>query len=77
MSFKEFMDLYDNWNGRIRINDKDLNEVIEDATLTIMNSRKDLYDKTVMAFGFYDDILTVRLNFNTTFCRFCHCRYIY
>lgn len=63
MSFKEFMDLYDNWNGHIRINDKDLNEVIEDAALTIMDSRKDLYDKTVMAFGFYDDILTVRLNF--------------
>lgn len=61
MNFKYFMDLYDNWNGRTRVNDNNLNLIVEDNTCKIAEERKDLHEMKVVAFGFYDGILTVRL----------------
>lgn len=61
ISFKQFMDLYDNWNGITKVNDGNLNTIIEDASWVIMNKRKDLYNKKVVAFGFYDGVMTVRV----------------
>lgn len=61
MNFKDFMEMYDNWNGVTRVNDNDLNMIIEDRTNIIMDNRKDLYDKKVVAFGFYDGLMTVRV----------------
>ena len=29
ITFGNFIDLYDNWNGYIKINDKDLNKIIK------------------------------------------------
>lgn len=59
--FKEFMDMYDNWNGITRVNDNELNMIIEERTNILMDTRKDLYKKEVVAFGFYDGIMTVRV----------------
>lgn len=61
MKFKQFMDMYDNWNGTLVVNDDNLDCIIKDRTLTIMETRKDLYEKKVIAFGFYDGEFCVRV----------------
>lgn len=61
MNFKNFMEMYDNWNGVTRVNDNDLNMIVEDRTNIIMDNRKNLYNKEVVAFGFYDGLMTVRV----------------
>lgn len=61
MNFKDFMEMYDNWNGVTRVNDNDLNMIVEDRTNIIMDNRTDLYDKEVVAFGLYDGLMTVRV----------------
>lgn len=61
MNFKDFIEMYDNWNGVTRVNDNDLDMIVEDRTNIIMDNRKDLYDKEVVAFGFYDGLMTVRV----------------
>lgn len=53
--------MYDNWNGVTRVNDNDLNMIVEDRTNIIMDNRKNLYNKEVVAFGFYDGLMTVRV----------------
>lgn len=61
MSFKEFMNMYDNWNGVTKVNDNVLNTIVEGNTYDILCHRSDLYNKEVVAFGFYDGELTVRV----------------
>lgn len=61
MNFKDFMEMYDNWNGVTRVNDNDLNMIVEDRTNIIMDNRKNLYNKEVVSFGFYDGLMTVRV----------------
>ena len=51
--------MYDNWNGVTRVNDNKLKTIIEEKTHVIMDTRKDLFDKKVIAFGFYDGVMTV------------------
>ena len=61
MNLKEFMELYDNWNGITRVNDNNLNMIVEGNTCRIYEENENLYEKEVAAFGFYDGILTVRV----------------
>ena len=61
MNFKNFLDMYDNWNGAITVNDNNLDVIVSGKTSTIMETRADLFDKEVVAFGFYDGELTVRV----------------
>lgn len=63
MKFKDFMDLYDNWNGVTRVNDNELNPIIEMNTAMLMSLRENqnLFEKEVVTFGFYDGVLTVRV----------------
>lgn len=61
MKFKKFMDLYDNWNGVIRVNDNNLDMIVEGKTAYIAE-KAELHNMEVVAFGFYDNILTVRVN---------------
>lgn len=60
-TFKNFMDAYDDWNGKTRVNDNDLNVIIEEKTVTIMETRTDLFEREVVAFGFYDNVLCVKV----------------
>ena len=53
MTFKDFMDMYDDWNGYTRVNDDNLNPIVEGVTSEVMDNRKDLYSKEVVAFGFF------------------------
>lgn len=61
MKFKKFLELYDNWNGITTVNDNNLKRIVRDNTLTIFETRKDLYEKEVVAFGFYDNELFARV----------------
>lgn len=63
MKFVDFMDLYDNWNGATRVNDNELNPIVEMNTTMLMDLRENqnLFEKEVVAFGFYDNVLTVRI----------------
>lgn len=61
MKFKDFLEMYDDWNGRTRVNDNNLDLIVENNTCKIVEEREDLCNMKVVAFGFYDGILTVRL----------------
>lgn len=63
MKFEDFMDLYDNQNGVTRVNDNELNPIIEMNTAMLMSLRENqnLFEKEVVTFGFYDGVLTVRV----------------
>ena len=61
MIFKDFMNYYDNWNGTTRINDDNLECIVEGRTNIIMDTRPDLLEREVVAFGFYDGELVVRV----------------
>lgn len=68
MRFQDFMDLYDNWNGITVVNDNNLNRIIRCQTSKLMFQKPDgqyyfssLNDAEVVAFGFYDNELCVRI----------------
>ena len=60
MNFKNFMDIYDNWNGITKVNDDNLHTIIKGKTLNIMEC-SELFGMEVVAFGFYDNELCVRV----------------
>ena len=70
MKFKQFMEMYDNWNGTTKVNDDNLGTIVVDHTLKIMEciptlngveNYEKLFEMEVVAFGFYDDELCVRV----------------
>ena len=61
MKFKDFIDMYDDWNGEMVVNDDNLSPIVAGNTYHIVKNREDLYDKDVVAFGFYDNQLCVRV----------------
>lgn len=60
MKCKEFLEMYDNWNIDTVINDDELNPIIKGRPDRIL-SRSNLGEKEVVAFGFYDGELCVRV----------------
>lgn len=64
MKLADFLDLYDNWNGNLVINDRNCNLYARVRFDRINNGNYDSVLKTeVMAFGFYDGELCVRVNY--------------
>ena len=73
MTLRRFMEMYDNWNGVTKVNDDNLNTIVYGRTMDIMecfesfDSKTEVenYDKLfgmeVVAFGFYDEELCVRV----------------
>lgn len=70
MKFKEFMEMYDNWNGVTKVNDNNLNTIVNAKTVHIMDKNKKiapfspkssikdydkLHDMEVVTFGFYNN----------------------
>jgi len=69
MTLKDFLNLYDNWNGVVKINDIDLNEILKCKVSKFMFKdamyyNEDLMESFVIAFGFFDEELTVRINYS-------------
>ena len=61
VSLGTMLELFDDWNGKTRVNDDSLNLIVEDRTVDIYDKRKDLLERTVLAYGMYDGVFTVRL----------------
>ena len=73
MNLETFMALYDNWNGITKVNDDNLNTIVKGRTTDIMDRRAPLHPSSsvksyakllemeVVAFGFYDNELCVRV----------------
>ena len=61
MKLREFLSMYDNWNGVVCINDDDLNLISRNKPEVVLSCHGDLYLKQVVAFGFYDNELCVRV----------------
>ena len=61
VSLGTMLELFDDWNGKTRVNDDSLNLIIEDRTVDIYDNRKDLLERTVLAYGMYNGVFTVRL----------------
>lgn len=73
MKFKQFMEMYDNWNGITKVNDDNLETIVVGRTLDIMecmtnfesstnvSTYAELFEMEVVSFGFYDDELCVRV----------------
>ena len=73
MTFKQFMEMYDDWNGITKVNDDSLDTIVYGKTIDIMEcvepihelskveNYNALFEMEVVAFGFYDDELCVRV----------------
>ena len=76
MKFKDFMDLYDNWNGITKVNDNELKTIIRAKTVYLMDKNdifapfpvwssvrdyEKLFNMEVVSFGFYDGDFCVRV----------------
>lgn len=70
MKFERFMEMYDDKNGIIKVNNDNLGTIVIGNTLEIMEcipmlngvkNYKQLFEMEVVAFGFYDDELCVRV----------------
>ncbi len=64
ITLRDLVDLYDNWNGNLVVNDKncDLYARVQFVNVTKwFNEHKTVAEAKVMAFGFYDRELCVRV----------------
>ena len=63
MTLKEFVELHDDGNRTLCINDKNLKKVWSGKIIDFQNCKwKPIINAEVMAFGFYDNELTVRID---------------
>ena len=60
MKLRDFVDLYDNWNGIGGLNDDKLDTVVK-GEVEVALSYGNVNEKEVVAFGFYDNELCVRV----------------
>lgn len=60
MNFKDFIDLYDNWNGVTVVNDDKLSCRLINNTALVAEDDS-LWDMEVVSFGFYDNQLCIRV----------------
>ena len=73
MTFKQFIEIYDNWNGTTKVNDDNLNTIVHGATIDIMECVESIHElskvenynalleREIVSFGVYDDELCVRV----------------
>lgn len=66
MNLRELLDLYDNWNGMLKVNDDSLQTLYRGKTMDFAFTDGMYYDaelmkRQVVAFGFYDNEFTVRV----------------
>lgn len=68
MKLVVFLEMYDDWNGRVRVNNDVLDTIVKGTIHKIVDDIYDpnsklsyLMDKEVVSFGFYDNELCVRV----------------
>lgn len=62
MKLGTFLEMYGNWNGKALINDNSMNKIVQDRTINIYEQRKDLLERTVLTFDFYNGIIIIRIS---------------
>jgi len=60
MTLGELLAKFDDWNEKTRVNDNELNTIVEERTDLIAEDDF-LCNKQVVSFGFDENILTVRI----------------
>lgn len=60
MKLRDFVNLYDNWNGILVVNDDNLNPIVK-GKVEVALSCGNVCEKEVVAFGFYDNEFCVRV----------------
>ena len=60
MKCREFLNMYDDWNGIICVNDDNLNLIVKGKADVVL-SYKNVYKMEVVSFGFYDEELCIRV----------------
>lgn len=61
MRFEDFLEMYDNWNGIVVVNNDNLECIARGQGMRIYENHKELYERKVVAFGFYDNELCIRI----------------
>ena len=62
MKFYDFISMYDDYYGKIVVNDNNLKQIFAGYIYDAGLGRTDLHNLKVVSFGFYDGELTVRLD---------------
>lgn len=67
MNLKEFIDMYDDPNSKVVVNNNRLKRIAADSAWLIyaLTDYEDIRRMEVVAFGHYDDELTIRVNIFT------------
>ena len=67
MNLKEFIDMYDDSNSKVVVNNNRLKRIAADSAWLIysLTDYEDIRRMEVVAFGHYDDELTIRVNIFT------------
>ena len=60
MKLYDFVNLYDNWNGILVVNEDNLDPIVKNKVEAAL-SYGNVCEKEVVAFGFYDNELCVRV----------------
>ena len=60
MKCREFLNMYDDWNGIICVNDGNLNLIVKGKADVVL-SYKNVSNMEVVSFGFYDNELCIRV----------------
>ena len=61
MALREFIKMYDKKDGVVVVNDNEYNELACDTAYMIIGTRADLLNKEVVSFGFYRNMLAIRV----------------
>lgn len=61
MRFEDFLVMFDDWNRTVIVNNDNLERITSDKGFLIYENHKELFDREVVAFGFYDNELCIRI----------------
>ena len=59
MKFREFIKMYNNADQIVIVSDEEYSELAYDTIYMILGTRADLFEKEVVSFGFYRNMLAV------------------
>lgn len=68
IKLRDVLDLFDDWNGTIRVNDDSLNTIMEIPTKEFGFKDGKFHDELILeseivSFGFYDEVFAVRIKY--------------
>lgn len=61
MTLRELLEPNDDWNKQLIINDDDLKRITKGVIWKLVENRKDLMQKEVRAYGFYNNEMYARI----------------